>query len=491
MSERHATKNGLIVGVLALLAGGCAAGPDYRPTQTYAALAELPPADSLANWWTRFDQPELDALIAAALTQNRQIEAARASVREASAGRRAARAGFLPVAGFDGAYTWSEQSINSPAGAGPLIGAGIVDRDIEFWNGTVSTRWDLNLFGGTRRLNEAARARVQQAMAARDAVALGVVGETVAAWIELNGALSRRERLAGSIEALDQTVTLTQRQSETGLGRPLDALRSVSQRDAAAAGLPTLDAAIDAAAWRLAVLTGQPLEAIAASPDRFGARGLDHQLAGMTIPTVTAAYLRQRPDVAAAERNLAAAVADVGVSEAAFWPQVWIGASVGVESASVGNLLEGDSRALGLAPRFSIPLFQGGRLKAGRDAALARADIAYQDLENTLVSAYAEARSVARRVERGQASLAKLTTAVDAAREAETIAQRRFELGLGSFLALLDAQRERLRLEDQQIVQATQVQLYIGRLFTSLGGDAPSLLPAQKELASSARATME
>ncbi|MEO1574959.1 MAG: efflux transporter outer membrane subunit [Pseudomonadota bacterium] len=420
---------------------------------------------------------ETDAVVEEALTHNRRIASARAAVRDASARRRVARAGLLPAAGFEGGYTFADQSINSPAGAGPLIGAGIVDRDIEFWNGTVSAQWDLDLFGGARRLDEAARARVQQSIAARDAVALGVVAETVAAWIELNGALARFERVSANVEAQQRTVDIIERQANVGLARPLDALRAASQRDATASTLPTLQASIDAAAWRLGVLTGRSIDELAASADTRGADGALNDLSQIDLPAVDAAYLRQRPDIAAAERNLAAAVAEVGVSEASFWPQIWLTGSVGLESASLGDLAQGNSRALGLAPRLSLPLFQGGALRAGRDAALARADVAYRDLEEILAASFAEARSAARQVDGARAALAQLQTAVEAAQEAENIAAKRFELGLGSFLGLLDAQRERLRLEEQLIATNTQFRLAISRLFTSLGGDAPALLP--------------
>ena len=463
--------------VIAAALAACAVGPDYRPTETYASVVELPEPDALGQWWTRFDEPALNALVDEALGNNRRIESARAAVRQASAQRRVARAAFLPSAGVEGGYTWTDQSINSPAGAGPLIGAGIVDRDIEFWTGTLQSRWDLDLFGGTRRLNEGARARVQQSLAARDAVALGVVAETVAAWIELNGAMARRERVAANVEAQRRTVDIVERQAGVGLARPLDALRAASQRDSTASALPVLDAAVDAAAWRLSVLTGRPLSTLSGSVDRFDASGVLPDVSSVGLPTISAAYLRQRPDIAAAERNLAAAVADVGVSEASFWPQVWLDASVGLQSASVGDLAEGNSRALGLAPRISLPLFQGGALRAGRAAAVARADIAYQDLEELLVVAYAEARTAEVQVQAERDAVTRLADAVSAATRAETIATRRYELGLGSFLELLDAQRERLRLEDELVVANTRLNLNISRLFTSLGGDAPALLP--------------
>ncbi len=465
----------MVLAVTGLL-HGCTVGPDYRPSETYQALVELPAPDDLSKWWTQFDDDALNAVVGDALAHNRRIASARASVREASSQRRVARAGLLPSVSADGSYTFADQSINSPAGAGPLIGAGIVDRDIEFWNGTVSAAWDLDLFGGTRRLNEAARARVQQSVAARDAVALGVVAETVAAWFELNGAIARLARVRDNVAAQQRTVSIIERQANVGLARPLDALRAASQRDATASTVPTLQAAVDAAAWRLAVLTGRTLDQLLPSADRLGATGQFATIDTLALPQVTAAYLRQRPDVAAAERNLAAAVADVGVSTASFWPQVWLAGSVGLESGSLGDLAQGNSRALGLAPRVSLPLFQGGRLRAGRDAALARADMAYQDLEEVLVAAYADALSAARQADGERTALVRLQAAVRAAQDAENIAVRRYELGLGRFLELLDAQRERLRLEEQLVAADTRLRLSISRLYTSLGGNAPALL---------------
>ncbi len=480
MKSPRFSRVSLIVTALTILAG-CAAGPDYVASESYRAVSVAEPAPSIANWWERFDDPRLNALVERALQNNYDIAAARARVREARAQRAVAWSALLPSANLESGYTFAEQSINSPAGAGPLIGAGLVDRDVEFWTSTLSTRWDLDLFGGNRRMDEAARARVQQSIAQRDAVALGVVAETVSAWFELRGAQARRNNFARDLELQTSALEIIEKRVAIGLARDLDALRAKGQREAVASILPTLDAGIDAAARRLAVLTAQPLDLLVAteSPmlnERSDVRGRLRALNIEELPEVFAAALRARPDVAAAERNLAAVVAELGVAEAAFYPQLWLDASVAFESASLSDLAQGNSRALGLAPRLSLPVFQGGRLRANRRAALARADAAYADLENVLLAGLADAGSARAAAVGQRASLQHLRVSAAASREAQNIAQGLYDRGLGGYLGLLDARRERIARDDEVVQAQTRLRLQLVRLFTALGGDASRLL---------------
>ncbi|MFK7885516.1 MAG: efflux transporter outer membrane subunit [Gammaproteobacteria bacterium] len=471
-----------VVTLLAL--GGCAAGPDYVPPKSYQSIEQAPL--NLSKWWERFGDAQLNAQVERALQSNYDIVAARATVREARAQRDVARSAFLPSVNLESGYTFADQSINSPAGAGPLISAGLIDRDVEFWSSTLSGRWDLDLFGGTRRLNEAARARVQQSIAARDAVALGVVAETVSAWFELRGALARRANFRNNLTLQSQSLEIIEKRVAIGLARDLDALRARGQREAVASVLPTLDAAIDAAARRLAVLGGRPLDSMTANADLLGADGVFAALSFDDVPSVPAASLRARPDVAAAERNLAAVVAELGVSEAAFFPKLWIGASAGLESASLADLVQGNSRVLGLAPRLSLPIFQGGRLRANQRAARARADAAYADLENVLLAGLAEAHSARAAVDGQRQSLQHLRASAAASARAQGIAQGLYDRGLGDFLSLLDAQRERIARDDEVVQAQTRLRLELVRLFTSLGGDASQLLAIE-----TASATLE
>lgn len=466
-----------------LLVAGCTTVNEFAPPALLTTAGTAPEPATLHHWWERFGDAQLNTYVEQALTHNRQIDAARAAVREASASRRAARSAFLPTVNAEGGYTWQEQSINSPAGAGPLIGAGIIDRDIEFWSAGLEGRWDLDLFSGTRRLNDVARARAEQSIAARDAVALGVVAETASALFELRGAVARRAIVERNIAVQSETLDIIEKRVAIGLSRALDALRARGQLETTRAALPTLEAAIRAATYRLSVLTNNPVSRMTSLPASLLADATLPALPATLPESVPAGFLRERPDVAAAERELMARAAELGVARAQFYPQLWLGASAGLESGSLSDLARGDSRIVGLAPRLSLPIFQGGRLRARRDVALARAERAYADLEQILLQSQADAHTALALVNAESATLRHATIAADVSAQAQDIARGLYDRGLGDFLSLLDAQREQLRAEDAALQSATRLRLQLVRLYTTLGGDARRLLASSQKVA--------
>lgn len=466
----------MLVTLLTSLLHGCAVGPDYAPSADYAVVVAATQPASLARWWERFDDEDLNGHIELALANNLELDAARAAVREARASRAVARSALWPSLNAEAGYTWSQQSINSPTGAGPLIGAGLVDRDVEFWSSSLNGRWDADLFGATRRLDEAARAAVQQGIAARDAVALGVVAETASAWFELRGASARREKVERNAQLQRESLQIIEGRARAGLSRELDALRARAQLEATLAALPPLDASIRASAYRLSVLTGATLDAVATAPERIAPSSALPPVPDRLPTQVAAGFLRERPDVAAAERHLAARVAELGVAEASFYPQLYLQASAGLESASLSDLASGDSRVLGLAPRISLPIFQGGRLRANRRAAMARADAAYANLQQVLLAGMAEAHTGLALVDGELKTLRHVSASARASHDAEHIARLLYERGLGDYLALLDAQRQLAEREDHQVQVETRLRLQLVRLYTALGGDARNLL---------------
>lgn len=450
----------------ALLLAGCVAGPDYHVPEASAPDPDSAVANVQPDWWRAFADDGLTAAVDEALLHNRNLAVASARLAEARAGRRAARAVFWPTIGVDAGYTWYEQSINSPQGPSSLIGAGLIDREDEFWSAIAGASWEADLFGGNRRAAQAADAREGAARAGLRGVQLAVATETASAWLEWQGNEARRALAERNVALQRQSFEITQQKVAIGLVPELDALRAEAQLAATQARLPTLSAAADAARFRLRVLTGNPPQAADGEPMASGLPALPP-----AVPAGTPAdLLRRRPDVAAAERELAAAVADIGVAQARFFPSLTIAANGGFESATTGELFDSASRLLGIMPSLSLPLFTGGALRANKAAAIARADAARAGYEQAVLEALRDVLTAQTLLRNEHETRAALAISARAAGEALRIAQGLYDRGLADFLSLLDAQRTALDTDDALVASEIRLRLNTVRLYAALGG---------------------
>lgn len=448
---------------------GCAVGPDYEAPAPAAgewlsAEEAYSAADPAADWWRLLESPEPTALVDKALARNRDVGAARARLEEARALRGIAGAAFWPAVTAEASYTWFEQSLNSPGPASQLIGAGLGSRDGEAYDLRLDASWEIDLFGANRRRVEAADAQLDTAAAELAGVALSVAAETVSAWVELRGAERRLAITRESARAQSRTLALTRSKVDIGLARELDALRAETELRATRARLPALRAAAAASAYRLAVLTGSEPAAYRDGP------GTALPAPPESLPVgLRAELLRRRPDVMAAERRLAAATAGVGVATAEFFPRLVLGASGGFEAADATDLFEGASRTGSVVPFVRWPVFQGGRLRAGLDAAQARERAALASYEAAVLAALADAESALVAYAAERRTLQELDRASAAASEAADIAARLYEKGLGDFLTVLDAERRRAETDDERTQSEIRALLSLVRVYKTLG----------------------
>jgi NodT family efflux transporter outer membrane factor (OMF) lipoprotein len=300
-----------------LLAGGltaCASvGPDYRaPAVAVPAAWQAPSPDasaspqSLANWWEQLADPQLSALVADALAANPDLDAARAALRAARASRDAAAAQRAPSVSAGGGVTRS----TALGGERTLYDAGF------------DAAWELDVFGGLRRAVEAADADRAAALADLRATRVSLVAEVALNYIDLRAAQMRLAIARANLASQTETLQITQWRSQAGLASALDVEQARSNRESTRAQIPTLDTGRAAAEHRLAVLAGRApgsLHDVLAVAD--GARGgLLPRLPASVAVSIPAEALRQRPDITAAERRLAAATARVGQAEAARYP---------------------------------------------------------------------------------------------------------------------------------------------------------------------------
>lgn len=463
-----------LMGILSMLAA-CAVGPDYRQPAIETGPGWVGSSDAaaasvdLANWWRTFDDPELDRLVAAALAQNLDGLEAGARVAEARALRAAAAGGRRPAITTRASVTRRRQSENGPLPINRIPG---LERDQTIYDTGFDAAWELDVFGRTRRVVEAAGARLDAALERERAVKLSVAAETARSYLELRGAQHEQQALRAAVEASRSSTTLVRQQLEAG-DVPEAAL---AQADAALAGLeaqlPLLDARVRVAALSIGILLGGLPE-----DERGLAESTTDFVALAPLPVGERAdLLRRRPDVRVAERSLAAATADVGVATAELFPKIGFAANGGFQSLESGTLLDSASEALGLVPLISWRIFDGGRVRAQIRASEARVEVAALEYEKAVKEALTDAEIALTRYNSGLAALDRQSAAVTAARRSYGFASDRYRAGDISLLELLDAEQALRTAEDAYARTHTAAATDLVALFKALGGgwQAPS-----------------
>ena len=348
-----------------LLVAGCTAGTDYvRPPAAVAPVWRAAPAAQpriVGPWWQAFDDPMLHSLIAEALARNLDIEAALAELDRARAAASAAGAAMLPSgtidADVDRTRASTEVGLASIADGVPGVE---VPRASTAYGTTASASWELDLSGGLRRRTEAARYDYEAALASGAVTRITVVAEVADAYLQLRTLQLRlgiAEDIGSSAARLEALVRQRYEAGESSL-RELEQARTSAA--SVRATIPSLKGQIEGQLNRLALLTGQSPEA-----DR---RGLDKPgpvpLAELSDLGTPGDLLRNRPDVVAAERRLAAAHARIGVATAEYYPRISLSALAGFQASSASSLLTGSASVVQGAAGLRWRLFDFGRIRA-------------------------------------------------------------------------------------------------------------------------------
>jgi multidrug efflux system outer membrane protein len=330
--------------------------------------------------------------------------------------------------------------------------------------------WEIDLFGRVRRSVEAARADLGAEHENYRDAEVTVAAEVARNYFELRGAQKRLAVARENLASADQTLQLTQLRDEAGRGSELDVQRSQARLKATEATIPPLEAAEKQAGYRLAVLLGE----------RPGA--LDEELRTASVPTYAKALpigdptdlLRRRPDVRAAERQLAAATARVGVATADLFPRVSVTGFVGFLSGDVGRLFGtstgNDARGWSVTPSVSWAAFDIGSVRARLRASEAQSDAAAANYEKVVLTALEDTENSFLAYSTRQLRLKSLSEQAAASRRAAEIADVQFREGVADFLVLLDAQRTQLDAEDSVAQSETAVNVAVVAIYKALGG---------------------
>jgi outer membrane protein, multidrug efflux system len=449
--------------LLPLALGACAVGPDYRAPQTPAAEFTQAVAAGVAEqpfeaaWWEQFGDPTLDDLIARALAGDVDLKVAAARVEESRALLGAARRVRWPA---------SIASVDRNYAKGPQPDLRIDERvESESYGAGFNTLWELDLFGRVRRGVQAAGADAEAAQAdLRDAQVL-VAAEVASTYLELRGAQKRLAVARANRDNQRETLELTRVRLDLGRGSELDVASASARLAATEATIPPLTAIEAVAAHRLAVLLGQRPGSLG---DEVAARELPPHLTTLAVGA-PGDLLRRRPDVRAAERNVAAATARIGVAKADLFPRLTLSGFIGFIAGDASGLGESANRAWSVSPVLSWAGFDSG-VRARIVAAEARADGALATYESTVLRAIEETENAFVVYGQGRQRLASVVEQATASRRAAELARVQYREGALDFLRLLDAERTLLEAEDQVATAETDLNTSVVGIYRALGG---------------------
>lgn len=438
---------------IALLLAGCASPPpgNVPPLDVPAAWRNdtgTATDATNANWWQRFGSEELTALIMQAQAGSFDLAAASARVRQAQAQARIAGAALLP----DVSLTATAQRLKEPQ-----------ETVTGFYTAQLFASYELDIWGGNAAARNSALSSLQASAYARDTVSLTLVAAVANTYLQT---VSLRERVGIArlnLDTAERILTLVTSRVRAGAATPLELAQQRGLVATQRQELSLREQQARASLTALAVLVGRPVQ------------GFDIEattLEGITAPTaatgIPSDLLAQRPDLAQAERALAAADADIKVARAAMLPSLTLTAGVGIGAERVRNLL--DTSLYNLAAGLVVPIFNAGRLAAGRDLAVARREELLAAYRGAIINALGDVEVALTTVDGVTRQRTSQAEALLQAREAARLAESRYRAGAETLLTVLDAQRTLYAAQDEAVqLQFTQLQSGVG-LFRALGG---------------------
>jgi multidrug efflux system outer membrane protein len=460
----------LFLATIVLLAG-CAVGPDYKRP----AAAVMPPsykegsnewklAEPQAhlpkgNWWEVFHDPELNGLEEQAAIANQQLKAAVANFEQARSLRDIARADLFPRVGLSGSATRQRDSANRPVNG---VASG-TPQTYNTFTTALDLGYELDVWGRVRRSVQAASATAQADEADVQTVRLGIQAEVATDYFNLRALDAEAMLLKSSIAVFQKSLDLTRNRRAGGVATDLDVSQAETVLKTTEAQVPVIALQRAKAEHALAVLTGQPASSFAESERAVN-------LKPPTIPAgIPSELLERRPDIARAERQMAAANANVGVAKAAFFPTIKFNGLAGLESVDASTFFNWPSHFWAVGPSLTVPIFEGGRNRAN----LRRAGLAYDEnvalYRQAVLSAFAE-------VEDNLAAQHLLATqdeaeeaALKSAEKTLEIANNRYRSGLVTYLEVataestaLDHQRTTVRLAGDRLISAVNLMKALG-----------------------------
>jgi len=450
-------------------------GEQYKEAAAHASSDWAPaaPADHLPRgpWWQLYGDAELDALVEQLDRNSPNLAATLARYEQARAARDQTQAPLWPSFSLSG-----KVDRNRSADMQPPNGA---SRE-HYGNNTlgIAASYELDLWGRVRNAVQAGHAQYAAAGADFESAKLSLQAELVDRYLQLRGLDLTAQLLQDTVVAYEKALALTQSRQSAGIASGLDVARARTQLQAAKAQVETTAAQRAVLEHAIAVLIGE-------SPSTFSLPPRNERLQVPTIPTdMPSALLQRRPDVAAAERRMAAANAHVGIARAAWFPTFSLGGSLGYASFERTDWFKASNLFWAAGPNLALTLFDGGRREAQIRQARAALDEASAQYRATALSAFAQVEDNLALLRRYRAAAEEQELALEAAQQSVDYAMKRYREGASSFLDVTTAQAAALATQRDRVTIDTNRLRASVALIRALGGgwsraDEPALAAAR------------
>ena len=458
----------------------CTVGPDFQKPRTQQ-IAEWSKPQNVAGsqviaatmderWWEVFQDPKLTALTQRSLTDNLDLKLASSRLQQSRAVRQVVTAERYPNTFATGSYGRkrnSAEGLTDPSGHNG-------DSAFNLWDAGFSASWELDFWGRVRRETEAADATLEVAENDRRGVLLSVLAETAQDYIQLRGVQSTRAVTEQNLDVARHSLKLSQLRLADGVATDLDVAEASAQVAALESRLPALEQRQSQLINSLSLLMGQPPQALYAELSADAPLPPNPRQVAIGLPSQLA---ERRPDILQAEARLHAATANIGVAKGDFYPRITLSGNIGSQAMQLSDFGSWGSRAFGIGPQFSLPVFDGGRLRGVlnlREAQQQEAAIAYQQ---TVLRAWHEIDDQLRAYNSSQLRRDSLAEAVRQNQIALRTAKQQYVEGVVDFVNVLTVQSELLATQQQWVESSTGVSLAIVGLYKALGGGWESVYP--------------
>jgi NodT family efflux transporter outer membrane factor (OMF) lipoprotein len=474
MHGKFSWRSGLICQITVAL-GACAVGPDYvRPTvPTPADFKEskgwksAEPKDQLprGKWWEVYGDKDLDALMEQVNVSNQNIKQAEAQYRAARALVQAARAAYFPTVGASASVT------RAPGGSRVVTGGsggstipGTAGKATDTYTASLDASWEIDIWGKLRRAAENATENMKASAADLDAARLSAQAELALDYFQLRVTDEERRLYDANVAGLEKSLNITQNQYRVGVAAQSDVAQAQTQLKS------TQAAAIDLAIQRaqlehaIAVLIGKAASDYSLPPTPLVVKIPDIPL------DQPSDLLERRPDIAASERLVAAANANIGVAKAAYYPSLSLSGALGYQNTSMNNLFSLANRFWSVGPSLAETLFDGGARRALTNQAIANYDASVAVYRETVLAAFQDTEDnlVSLRVLANE--LTVQDEATKAADESEAITLNQYKSGVVSYLNVVVAQTTALTNERASLTVRGRELASSVALIKSLGG---------------------
>jgi NodT family efflux transporter outer membrane factor (OMF) lipoprotein len=481
--------------VAAMSLAGCTVGPDYvRPSAPMPVADDYKSADpawtpaqpadthTRAPWWESYDDPQLNALEVQVATANQDVAAAAARFRGAQAAVAQSRSQFFPTLSANAAFTQTRASQNVlyKSSAGVTLPDYVIDGQIS---------WEPDLWGRISRAVEGGRAEAQASAADLQSALLSMQAELATDYFDLRATVQEERLLQQTVAAYQKALNLTQDRFNNGIAAQSDVAQAREQLKSTQAQLIDLEITKSSLVNAIAILIGRPPSSFSLDVPPLNESNVPSPMAAIDrIPLgVPSTLLQRRPDIAAAERRVAEANARVGVATAAFFPNLMLAATGGLEATNFSSWLMAPSRFWSLGPQLAFTVLDFGGRAAARDAARAAYDTNVANYRQTVLTAFGQVEDnvTALKVLRREADAQN--DAVDAARQSLGNVGNRYENGAITYLNVVVTQA--IVLSDQRAavqIARRQMDASVGLVKALGGGWTAADLPTDKALAHSA-----